>query len=200
MSLKIQIITINLKQLIKDYKEYIKNNNFPEKKTNPDFIKYEVKLFSQLGFDLDIETPFRCFYHYFYFKFVPNNKEENVKMDKVKNFCFNLINDSYTRPLSIYYHPKIIYLSCLILTLKFLEYKEYDINNLIKDEKIDVLTECMEKIYFIYFRFIEDKNNINNDKNKDNQNNNTESKNVNNNKIDKLIIEQNQNNEKNEKK
>ena len=82
----------------------------------------------------------------------------------MKNFCFNLINDTYTRPLSIYYHPKIIYLSCLIFSLKFLEY-DYDINELLKNENIDLIAECMEKIYHIYSKFIEDNSNKkNNDK------------------------------------
>ena len=91
-------------------------------------------------------------------------------MNKLKNFCFNLINDTYSRPLSIYYHPKIIYLSCLIFSLKFLEYNEFEVNELIKNENADLIAECMEKIYQIYSKFIEDNtaktinNSINNNK------------------------------------
>ena len=134
-------------------------------------------------------------------KYPPNNKEEKEKMDKIKNFCFNLINDTYTRPLSIYYHPKIIYLSCLILTLKFLEYNEFEINILIKDEKIDLIGECMEEIYRIYYRFIEDNSNKDNNSNlnninkmNDNQKNNIETKEVNNNnnKINEKLSENNE--------
>ena len=188
MSSKIQFFNIPLKDFIIDYKNYLKNNNKLEKNNDPDFIKYEIQLYSQLGYDLDIETPFQFFYDYFYMKYPPNNKEEREKMDKIKNFCFNLINDTYTRPLSIYYHPKIIYLSCIILTIKFLEYNEFEINKLIKDEKIDLIGECMEKIYLIYNRFIEDNSNKDNNsnlnnknKNNDNQKNNIEKKEVNNN-------------------
>ena len=109
-----------------------------------------------MGYDLDIETPFHVFYEMInsVFALYPflNNGETFLKL---KNFCFNLINDTYTRPLSIYYHPKIICLSCLIFSLKFLEF-ECDISKLIKDEKVDLIAECMEKIYQIYSRFIED--------------------------------------------
>jgi hypothetical protein len=186
MASKIQFRNISLKDLTSKYKNYIKENNAPEKEKNPDFIKYEIQLYSQLGYDLDIETPYQFFYNYFYYKYPHNTKEEIEKMTKIKNFCFNLINDTYTRPLSIYYHPKIIYLSCIILSLKFLEYNEFEINELIKNEKIDLIVECMEKIYGIYYRFIEDNSNINNNinnSNNDNQKNNSGIKEINNNNI-----------------
>jgi hypothetical protein len=156
MSSKIQFYNIPLKTFINDYKDYVKDKSGYEKKPDPDFIKYEIQLYSQLGYDLDIETPFHFFYEMInqVFALYPilNNRES---FQKLKNFCFNLINDTYTRPLSIYYHPKIICLSCLIFSLKFLEF-ECDISKLIKDEKVDLIAECMEKIYQIYSRFIED--------------------------------------------
>ena len=121
MSSKIQFYNIPLKTFINDYKDYVKDKSGYEKKPDPDFIKYEIQLYSQLGYDLDIETPFHFFYEMinqvFALSPVLNNKESFLKL---KNFCFNLINDTYTRPLSIYYHPKIICLSCLIFSLKFL--------------------------------------------------------------------------------
>lgn len=156
MSSKIQFYNIPLKTFIDDYKDYVKDKSGYEKKPEPDFIKYEIQLYSQLGYDLDIETPFHFFYYMInhIFELYPflNNRDS---FQKLKNFCFNLINDTYTRPLSIYYHPKIIALSCIIFSLKFLEF-ECDISKLIKDEKVDLIAECMEKIYQIYSRFIED--------------------------------------------
>ncbi len=169
MSSKIQFRNNSLKYLIQEYKNYIKiNSGVTDKK--PDFIKYEIQLYSQLGYDLDIETPFQFFYNDFFGKLNFNDKEFANKMNKLKNFCFNLINDTYSRPLSIYYHPKIIYLSCLIFSLKFLEYNEFEVNELIKNENADLIAECMEKIYQIYSKFIEDNtaktinNSINNNK------------------------------------
>ena len=102
MSSKIQFRNISLNKFIEEYKNYSKNNSgISEKK--PDFIKYEVQLYSQLGYDLDIETPFQFFYNDFFCKLnFNNNKEFYNKMIELKNFCFNLINDTYSRPLSIY--------------------------------------------------------------------------------------------------
>ena len=170
MTSKIQFYNIPIKEFVGDYKEYIKDKYGNDK--NPDFIKYEMQLYSQLGYDLDIETPYQFFNNCFYFVCIKNDNKE--KMDKLKNFCYNLINDTYARPLSIYYHPKIIYLSCLIISLKFLEYNEFDINKLLKDERKDIVAECMENIYQIYSRFIEDNSN-----------------NINNNNIDKKISDEN---------
>ena len=170
MSSKIQFYNYPQKMLLSEYKKYIETENIQgyDKKPLPDFTKYEVQLYSQLGYDLDIITPFQFFYWEFYSKYPYSKSQEGInKLEQLKNFCFNLINDTYTRPLSIYYHPKIIYLSCLIFSLKFLKYED-DINELLKNEKIDLITECMEKIYYIYSKYIEDnsnkKNNMNNDK------------------------------------
>ena len=129
-----------------------------EAKAEPDFVKYEIQLYSQLGYDLDIETPY---YHYYlnlpsiYNRF-PKLKEKN---DKIKCFCFNLIDDTYTRPLSIYYHPKIIFLSCFIFTIKFLDLNDYiDIDKLIEGENLDLIGECMENINSIYAKYVENNN------------------------------------------
>ena len=170
MSSKIQFYKFTLVEFIKDYKNYNINTSGTEKK-NPDFTKYETQLYSQLGYDLDIETPFHFFYNEFFAK-TYFNKE---RMEKLKHFCFNLINDTYSRPLCIYYHPKIIYLSCVIFSLKFLEYNDFDINILIQNENIDLIAECMEQIYQIYSRYIENDTNKNN-LNKNNNNNNTDIK------------------------
>jgi hypothetical protein len=158
MSSKIQIINIPLNEVIKEYKEYIKNKLKIEKKADPDFVKYEIQLYSQLGYDLDIETPYDQFYSNMpsiYNRF-PKLKEKN---DKIKCFCFNLIDDTYTRPLSIYYHPKIIFLSCFIFTIKFLDLNDYiDIDKLIEGENLDLIGECMENINSIYAKYIENNN------------------------------------------
>lgn len=179
MSSKIQFYNLPLKQFIIDYKDYIKKSSGFEKKPEPDFIKYEIQLYSQLGYDLDIETPYQFFYNNFYIRYINNNNKE--KIEKIKNFCFNLINDTYTRPLSIYYHPKILYLSCIIISLKFLEFNEFDINKLIKDENLDLIGECMEKIYQIYSNYLEDNSNKDNNHTNNDKKINSENKIINNN-------------------
>ena len=158
MSSKIQIINIPLNDFIKEYKEFIKNKLKIEVKTDPDFVKYEIQLYSQLGYDLDIETPYDHFYSNMpsiYNRF-PRLLE---KKEKIKFFCFNLIDDTYTRPLSIYYHPKIIFLSCFIFTIKFLDLNDYiNIEKLIEGENIDLIGECMENINDIYAKYIGNNN------------------------------------------
>ena len=156
MSTKIQFLNLEIKSIIKDYNEYIKNKPAQDKKIEPDFIKYEIQLYSQLGYDLDIETPYQMYYLYLgplVDKF-PAMKDKE-KLEKLKHFCFNLINDTYTKPLSIYYHPKIIYLSCLIFTIKFLDFNEIDIDILLRGENLELIGECMEYIYDIYAKYIE---------------------------------------------
>ena len=121
MSSKVQFLNFPLKELIANYKEYIKNKPNYEKKSEPDFIKYEIQLYSLLGYDLDIETPYQMYYNSLqnFFEKFPNLKNLE-KIEKIKGFCFNLINDTYTRPLSIYYHPKIIYLLKYMILKAFL--------------------------------------------------------------------------------
>ena len=155
MSSKIQIINIPLNDFIKEYKEFIKNKLT---KADPDFVKYEIQLYSQLGYDLDIETPYDHFYYNLpnIYKRFPRLME---KKEKIKFFCFNLIDDTYTRPFSIYYHPKIIFLSCFIFTIKFLDLNDYiDIGKLLEGENIDLIGECMEYINDIYAKYIENNN------------------------------------------
>ena len=156
LSSKVQFLNFPLKDLIEDYKAYIKDKPNYEKKSQPDFVKYEIQLYSLLGYDLDIETPFHMFYNNnakFYEKF-PSLKNQE-KSEKIKYFCFNLISDTYTRPLSIYYHPKIIYLSCVIFTIKFLDYNECNVGKLLEGENADLIAECMENIYDIYSKYVE---------------------------------------------
>ena len=155
MTSKIQFLNYKIKDIVAKYKEYIQNKLGYEKKEAPDFIKYEIQLFSQLGYDLDIETPYQMFYDdkdKFLEKF-PSLKPTDI--DKIKNFCFNLIDDTYMRPLSIYYHPKIIYLSCIILTIKFLEMSECNIEKIVEGENVELIAECMEYIYDIYSKYVE---------------------------------------------
>ena len=156
MSSKVQFLNFKLKDLISDYNEYIKDKPSYEKKQEPDFIKYEIQLYSLLGYDLDIETPYQMFYTYLQNlnnKYPILNNQE--KYSKIKYFCFNLIDDTYTRPFCIYFHPKIIYLSCIIFTFKFLEYNDFNIEKIIEGENLDLIAECMDNINDIYSKYFE---------------------------------------------
>ena len=160
MSSKIQMINLSIKEIIKKYNEYIKNKFGNEKKPEPDFVKYEIQLYSQLGYDLDFETPYDNYYKFitiFLNKFPLMKKKKKIK--KLKCLCFNLIDDTYQRPFSIYFHPKIIFLGCFIFSIKFLEFNECnDIGKIIEGENVDLIGECMEFINDIYDKYIENSN------------------------------------------
>lgn len=155
MSSKIQFFNYPITFFIKQFKDYTKKFSDYNKKPEPDFIKYEIELYSLLGYDLDIETPFQVFYKMLpsFYEMFPSMREDK-KMNNLKSFCFNLINDTYCKPLCIYFHPKIIYLSCMIFSVKFLEFNECDLNILLKGENIDLVFECMNRIFHIYSKFI----------------------------------------------
>ena len=161
MSTKVQFNFIKLPELIEECQNFINKNNpvneqEKDKKKDLDLIKYEIQVYSLLGYDLDIETPYQMYYYNLknlQDKFQILKNSDNL--EKMKTFCFNLITDTYTRPLSIYYHPKIIYLSCLIFTFKFLEFNECNIEKLVENENVDLIAECMENINDIYAKYVE---------------------------------------------
>lgn len=159
MSAKIQFLNFPLNKFIAEFKEYTKNIPEYNKKPEPDFIRYEIELYSLLGYDLDIETPFHMFYCLLpnFYELFPSMKDDK-KISSLKNFCFNLLNDTYVKPLCIYFHPKIICLSCIIFSVRFLEFNEEECNisDLIKGEDINLIIDCMNYICQIYSKFISD--------------------------------------------
>ena len=156
MSFKIQFRYCPIKEFQEEYLIYMKKQDTSKQIQQLDFMKYEIELFSLLGYDLDIETPYHFFHEFlptFYTKF-PQMKDEK-KMSPLKNVCYNIINDSYSKPLCIYFHPKIIALSCLVFAIKFLKF-DCDISVLLSGENIKLVEECMNNIYQIYAKYIED--------------------------------------------
>jgi len=150
---KIQFMHYGLEHFIKEY-NLLKDKN----KNEPDFIKLEIEMYTNLGYDLQIKTPYSFYYQYI------QSKNINVIDEKEslrKNFLFNLINDTYRKSICIYYHPKIILISCLIYTNKFLEINE-DLNPILINENLDLIAECMETIYEIFTEAINEHNNNNN--------------------------------------
>ena len=156
MSYKIQFKYRPIREFQEEYSSYLKKQEPSKQNQTLDFMKYEIELYSLLGYDLDIETPYH-FYHEllpsFYNKF-PYMKDEE-KMTPLKNVCYNIINDSYSKPLCIYFHPKIIALSCLIFALKFLKF-DCDIKVLLEGENVKLVEDCMKNIYQIYAKYIEE--------------------------------------------
>jgi hypothetical protein len=138
---KMKLILIPMEAVVDMYKKKKEEQGSVCKSELPDFLKYEIEMYKILGFDLEIDTPYNWFYIY--------EREPKWKCfsdEKVKNVLFNIINDTYRKALCLYYHSKIIMVSAMLFTIKFLEMKDVDKEMLIKDLDINELKECMEKI------------------------------------------------------
>lgn len=145
LALKIQFLYIPMDQVIDMYNAIKKDKNDTFKKKNPDFIKYEIEIYSFLGYDLDIETPYN-----WYYKLISIQMGEVFMTDEAKNLLFNLINDIYRNPICLFYHPKVIMISSMIMIARFIEMKDIDFSNLLKVEKIEDIVACMNQIFAIF--------------------------------------------------
>jgi hypothetical protein len=88
---------------------------FKKKRTHaPDLLKFEIEIMNFLDFEINIETPYRYIYYY-----LDRNKPNLLKDHEFKNFVFNLINDSYRKPLCIFWHPRYIALASLYYAFEY---------------------------------------------------------------------------------
>ena len=65
-------------QIQGEYQEFIKKKDPSKQNKKPDFMRYEIEIYSLLGFDLEIKTPYHFFHELlpdFYNKF-PQMKDE----------------------------------------------------------------------------------------------------------------------------
>lgn len=148
---KIQLQLLPTQELIDKFKSI--NNKRSEIK--PDFLKYEIEIFSFLGYDLEIQTPYL-----FLNKFLKTTKAKLIQNhNDLPVVVYNIINDSYRKSLCLYFHPHNIMMASLLLGIKYLK-KENVINivELLKGEETDKIVECMGYINDIYKNSIIDKN------------------------------------------
>ena len=146
LACKNQYILIPMDKVVEMFNKVKAERKDPIQSTKtPDFLKYEIEIYSFLGYDLNIETPYFWFY-----KLVQSKRGEGLGENKIKNFLFNIINDTYRKALCLYYHPKAIMLSSLIFTIKFLELSNIKIDNLIEGENLEEISECMNQIYELF--------------------------------------------------
>lgn len=85
----------------------------------PKIVEFELDLMDELGYDINITLP----YHYFgYYSQIFKFDKHNEKL------AHNLINESYRRPLCLFFHPRTICLSafylCEIYEFKILNNKD----------------------------------------------------------------------------
>jgi hypothetical protein len=112
LACKIQYIFIPMEEVGNIYRK-IKNS---PKEHLPDFIKLEIEILNFLGFELNVETPYEHLY-----MLLEKYNQSLLKNERLINFAYNIINDTYRRPICIFYHPKIISLAALYITAKYFE-------------------------------------------------------------------------------
>jgi hypothetical protein len=100
-----------------------------KKQGDPKLVDFELDIMDGLGYDVNLTLP----YHYFGFYSL------KFKFDRTKEkLVHNLINESYRRPLCLFFHPKTICLCaffiCEVFEFKLLNGKEAKLNNITNKE------------------------------------------------------------------
>ncbi len=111
-----------------------------KKPGEPKIVDFELDLMDGLGYDINFCLP----YHYFsYYSII-------FKFDRSKEkLVHNLINESYRRPLCLFFHPKTICLCafylCEIYEFKILNSKDSILNNITNKELNGENSNSIEK-------------------------------------------------------
>ena len=126
----------------------LKNNNAQiqvkiEKK--PDLTKYEIELMSIIGFDLDFELPYEYIEQY-----LKQIIKEEDKRKKIHNLSFVMVNDSYRRPLCLFFPPRYIALASIYWASTMMDMdKNFIFDEIIQyDKEIDkeTLLFCLSEL------------------------------------------------------
>lgn len=114
----------------------------------PDYAKLEMEILSFIGFEMGIETPYRYFYQTLYNKFPNLYKDEGLK-----NFSLKVLNDTYRKPLSLFYSHKYIALAVLFIIINTQDGINFSINDLILIDKgvnFNMLVSCVENVVSMF--------------------------------------------------
>lgn len=110
LSSKLQNWFIPVEEAFVEYNN-IKNAKFVNNTDKFDIVKQEIEILNLLGFEIDIETPYTFLEKYFDCNNF-NNKQKNINIEKL---AYNIINDTYRRPLCIYFPANILALSAIYI-------------------------------------------------------------------------------------
>jgi len=146
---------IYLKDIIVIIKEILKKKaklEINENEIRNKLYEFEFNVLNNLGFELNLDLPY---------KFLNNLKKYfelnifNINTDKLIEICCNYINDIFYLPVSLYYSPNLISISCVILMQNKLNlHLNFNINDIINlsDYKIDLneLNQCYNLIKKLY--------------------------------------------------
>jgi len=119
------------------------NNNF-----NNEIIKFELEILNLLGFDLEIETPYQIALHYF------KAIKADTQFKRLEILTYNYINDSYRRPLAIYFKPMYIALSAIFfafsITYDDFSFKEEFFFQFDNNLDFEELVSCVEELSALF--------------------------------------------------
>lgn len=141
---KLQNWFLPVEEAVKEYYN-IKNTQQPNSSINNkiDLVKYEIEILNLLGFEIDIETPYAILEKFSLLKKIEPN---------IEKLAYNIINDSYRRPLCVYFPSTVITLSCLYISFKtvkddfnFEELRIFDDN--LREEEILTCVDHILKLY-----------------------------------------------------
>lgn len=163
LNTKINDISFFIKQIINKKNP---KNNVEINDLNKKLIQKEYDFLALIGFNIEIDSPF--FFFHKLKKYLLKTELNSENFFQLLNY---IIKDSYILPLSLYYTPNTIVISCVnvlrknykikIINIKeIIELSEYPINN----EEIALCTSLIEKIE----NEIKNKNNQKNNKNNSN--------------------------------
>ena len=166
LKIKIDNISLFIKQLINKKNPTI---NVDINDLNTKLIQKEYDILTSIGFNIEIDSPFLFFNKLK--NFLSKTELNSANFITLLNY---IIKDSFILPLSLYYTPNIITISCVKIlkekyNIKFINIKElialseYQIN----DEEIQECASLIEKLEAaINEKKNQNNNNNNNDKNK----------------------------------
>ena len=160
---------VSINTIIKVNQQILKEK-FPEKNIFEDEIKnnilnYELKILETLGFNLNIETPYKF---YGVLKQYLMKKKNNINCDitKLTDALNYYINDSFILPLHLYFTPNVIAISCFLLLKNNFHLDSIKLKEIINLSKylIDIkdVKECYNLFKKIYINESQI-NNLNND-------------------------------------
>lgn len=112
LACKINYKYIKFEEVVNIYENLKKT----KKNSDPKIINIEMELLYSLGFDLNIKLPYN-YTHLYIKKF---NLDKNCEI-----LANNIINDTFRRPLCIFFHPRTITLVSLYLSMNL----NYEYNN-----------------------------------------------------------------------
>lgn len=157
LACKIRHGYIKLEELENLYNGLKPNNNNKSKQTSsdankliPKVVNVEMELLNFLEFDLDIEIPYRYYF---------NIKKKYNFDNKTDNLIINIINDSFRRPLCIYFHPKTIALVASFIGYNISNEEEITMEKFLGNENQTIKDEFAD-CFDILFNLFEIKLNI----------------------------------------